>query len=283
MVCAVIRVAGTVLQAILLQRQHTASSTNTINSTASALPDQCTQQGQQQLLALPAANQQMPGNQPDPSKQQGQQCSAAPDWLDEGSNLIGLQAHASTAAVAPAQVAAATPCTALEAALSSGSDGRGTVVLGGVSAVGVLNATGAATAADLLAALTAHARGEASVSTSVSTSGTSSADSSAAAVGVRVSALLELQQLMLVLADAAATAQRSQKPPAPCTQQQGSNGSSDRTGSSSKGNTVNGTTCSTGISVVLGPYWLQSVLGAAMEALSHADPSLRRWVLLRLP
>lgn len=220
MVCAVIRVAGTVLQAILLQCQHTAGSTNTINSRASALPDQCTQQGQQQLLALPAANQQMPGNQPDPSKQQGQQCSAAPDWLDEGSNLIGLQAHASTAAVVRAQVAAATPCTALQAALSSGSDGRGAVVLGGVSAVGVLNATGAATAADLLAALTAHARGEGSVSTSVSTSGTSSADSSAAAVGVRVSALLELQQLMLVMAEAEATAaaQHSQKLSGPCSQ-----------------------------------------------------------------
>jgi hypothetical protein len=266
------------------QDQHTCDSTDIMASTQQY---QRTKQEQQQHEAQLATNQQVPEalagliQQPCRIVNQGQQqCNTEPDWLDEGISLIGFQAPAS-AAGAPSQVAAAAPHTALEAGLSSISPDSATAVSGGVGAACGLSEPTATTAADLLTALTAHARGEGSVSTSGSTSSdTSTSDSSgthaAAVVGVRVSALLELQQLMLVLADAAATAQRSQKPPAPCTQQQGSNGSSDRTGSSSKGNTAHGTTCSTGISVVLGPSWLQSVLGAAMDALSHADPSLRR-------
>ena len=280
-VCAAIRVAGAVLQALLMQQHHTANSPNSRAGT------QQDHQIQQEYVALPPINIQLSNALSGLSQQPGmivqtgqQQCRTEPDWLDGGSSLVGLQARASAAAVV-VPAAAAAPHTLLEAVLNSGITDSGTAVSGVVGAVGVLSAPDAATAADLMATLTAHARGEGSVSTSGSTSNTSSSDSSAssAAVGVRVSALLELQQLMLMLADTdtapTAAAQHSQELSGPCTQRQGSISSNDRRG--------RGNNSSTGVSFMLGPSWLQSVLGAAMEALSHADPSLRRWVLLRLP
>jgi hypothetical protein len=285
------------------QQRHSAqtnssNSTNITHSRASMQQDQQLQQELQQHAAIQATNQHVPAVLSGPSKQprlvmqQGQQqCSAAPDWLDEGSSLMGLQVPASTSAVAPAGAA---PCTTPEPGFGSRSINSSAAVSGDVSAAGVLSAPDAATAADLLATLTAHARGQGNASTSGSSSSNTSISNStaAAAVGVRVSSLLELQQLMLMLADAAAKVQHTQQLCGPCTQQQGSSSSRNRKDSSLQGdnnglegvchaiNSGMGSTVndsgSSGVSVVLGPSWLQSVLRAAMEALSHADPSLGR-------
>jgi hypothetical protein len=179
--------------------------------------------------------------------------------------------------------------TVPEPGLGSGSISSGTAVSGGISAVGVLSAA-AATAADLIATHIEHARGAGSISThGSSSSGASASDSSAAAVGVRVSALLELQQLMLVMADAKATAAslHSQRLSGPGSQHQGRRSSSycgdsswQGVGNSLQGSCQPTSGSSSGVSLLLGRSWLASVLGAAMEALIHADHSLRRWVVV---
>jgi hypothetical protein len=146
-------------------------------------------------------------------------------------------------------------------------------------------------AACLLAALTALARdtGTSSGSRSSSMSGAQAAGSGPS-VDVRVSSLLELSQVILLLADEATQqgSQHAAQPSGePCeqhghsslsSQQQGHSGQQAVTSSTGAagagGGTVSPSAC--GSSCQLGLSWLQDVASASMEALAHADATLRR-------
>jgi hypothetical protein len=276
-VCATIRVAGALLQALLLHT-HLTADTSAAQSTSSHHKGTATiQQHVEQLQSLneqthghlncAAAAEGKPVNQQQAQQQHQQHvqqgCSESADWLDDtqssGSLLSdflrgtlsagGLDAHLPAAA---AHLASANPTADSSSAAENGN----------TSAMDA-----AMLANSMLSALLVCA-----------SSSSSSVSSSSICVDVPVGALLELQQFMLLLADTqtgaldahTATACDADVAGAPqgvshgigagCVQHQGSNSTSRRIQHPA----------------LLGMGWLQEAVAACMQALTHEDATMRR-------
>jgi hypothetical protein len=280
-VCATIRVAGALLQALLLHKHLTVdagSQKQITESTPSRIKAAATTQ--QQVQQLQSRNGQTPGHHQgcaaagqqgakpaDPlqpqqqQKQHDQQGSESVDWLDNthsSSSLLSGHLIGSTATGAlTMQLPAATVVTS---ALNTADSNR-TVDNGTTAALDA-----AVIAESLLSALLACA------------SSSSVGSSSSACVDVRVGSLLELQQLMLLLADTQTGTLHAQDAStyisqASCAHHEVPHGSAAVYEQHQGGNNASKHIHPPAL---LGMGWLQEAVAVCMVALTHEDATLRR-------
>lgn len=277
--CASIRVAGAVLQAVL-------AGHHPCTQAESAAPDARTN-----CDSMPLQEQQLQVRQQ--QQQLDKHTLPGHSWLCDDSSLSLQQ----TSPVSTGITAGRTPSedqhklsgqtghhALLPAAGALPTAPAGSAVAHGTSHKPVFDSAGDMDPADasgfLLKALVSVASGT-SISSSCAPSNTvhGGASSASCSVDVRTAALLELSQLMLLLADGA-TQQDSNHHPAPQQPDSVSASCSQhmRTGEE-QGLTSSAQTSSASSSYVLGLSWVQSVLQASMEALTKREPALRRWVM----